>query len=160
MLIEQLLRNLKKPYRPRFQLIITLKLILDIARFMLVIAAFGYSCAAKAQPLKRNNTSKYTVNDGLLQSTMRNIGFDKNNFCWLSFPNGIQKFDGKRFIDIPIQEGLPDNKWVFFFRCGNGDLIISHSMGLSKYDITNNKFSILYRNISKTTKPMILCITN
>ena len=95
---------------------------------------------AKAQQIERFNTFSYSVNEGLLQSTLVDMAYDRNNFCWISFPNGIQKFDGREFIIVPIQQGLPDDKFVKFFRCSNGDLLISHSQGISKYDIAGNRF--------------------
>jgi signal transduction histidine kinase len=101
-----------------------------------------------AQAIERFNSFSYSVNEGLLQSTLADMAFDKNNFCWLSFPNGIQKFDGKNFINVPVQPGLPDDKLVYFFKCRNGDLLISHSKGISKYEINNNKFRLVYTNRS------------
>ncbi len=148
------MRNLINPNRQGFIITNTLKLTKHITRFFLALIIIGASLVVDGQVIQRYNSFKYTVNEGLLQSTMSDINFDSNNFCWLSFPNGIQKFDGKRFIDVPVQEGLPDNKWIYFFRCKNGDLIISHSFGLSKYDIKSNKFVILYRNISTVMTPM------
>lgn len=126
--------------------IINLKLTLNITRFILLTALTSCGLVAISQPIQRYNNFKYSVNEGLLQSTMSDINFDSNNFCWLSFPNGIQKFDGKNFINIPVQPGLPDNKWCYFFRCKNGDLLISHIMGISKYEISNNKFIHIYKN--------------
>jgi len=99
---------------------------------------------AKAQSISRYNTFSYNVNEGLLQSTISDMAFDKNNFCWLSFPNGIQKFDGKSFTTVPVQPGLPDDKLVYFLRCRNGELLISHSQGISKYEINNNRISQVY----------------
>ena len=72
------------------------------------------------------------------------MAFDKHNFCWWSFPNGIQKFDGKNFTNIAIQPGLPDDKEAYFFRSSNGDLFISHSQGISKYKIGSNRFTQIY----------------
>ncbi len=102
---------------------------------------FGLFCfQAQSQTIERFNTFNYNVNEGLLQSTIIDIAYDKNNFCWLSFPNGIQKFDGKNITNVPVQPGLPDDKLVLFFRCANGDLLISHSYGISKYEIDANRF--------------------
>ncbi|MBL7700932.1 MAG: hypothetical protein JNM14_01675 [Ferruginibacter sp.] len=98
----------------------------------------------QAQQTERFNTFSYSVNEGLLQTTITDIAYDKNNFCWISFPNGIQKFDGREFTIVPIQPGLPDDKFVTFFRCSNGDLLISHSQGISKYDINGNRFEQVY----------------
>jgi hypothetical protein len=81
------------------------------------------------------------------------MAFDQNNFCWLSFANGIQKFDGKNFTAIPVQAGLPDDKWVKFFKCRNGALLFSHSEGISTYNIANNRFQIIYRSDSNDLMP-------
>jgi signal transduction histidine kinase len=99
---------------------------------------------AGAQSIERFNTFSYSVNEGLQQSTIGDIAYDKNNFCWISFPNGIQKFDGREFTIVPIQPGLPDDKFVKFFRCSNGDLLICHSQGISKYEINGNRFVQVY----------------
>jgi signal transduction histidine kinase len=111
-----------------------------------------------AQTLSRYNTFSYKVNEGLLQSTIANIAFDKNNFCWISFPKGIQKFDGKSFTAVPLQTGLPDDKLVSFFECKNGDLLISHTEGISKYDILSNKIKQVYTNsTSEKFPPAFIC---
>ena len=110
---------------------------------------------SKAQTIERYNTFSYSVNEGLLQSTIANIAVDKNNFCWISFPIGIQKFDGKKFIDIPVQNGLPDNKGVHFFKCSNGNLLISNTAGISKYEIANNNFTLIYKNAPTENKQII-----
>lgn len=82
---------------------------------------------------------------------------DKNNFCWISFPNGIQKFDGNSFENIPAQHGLPDDKFAKFFRCQNGDLLISHSKGISKYDIGTDNFSLVYKQpVAGQQAPIII----
>lgn len=106
-----------------------------------------------AQPITRYNSFSYNVNDGLLQSTIADIAIDKNNFCWISFPNGIQKFDGKNFIYIPVQPGLPDDKFVTFLKCNNGDLLLSHSAGISKYIIDANRLQQVYNNKSPAKNP-------
>jgi Y_Y_Y domain/Histidine kinase len=107
------------------------------------------------QTLSRYNTFSYNVNEGLLQSTISDIAFDKNNFCWISFPKGIQKFDGKNFTTVPIQSGLPDDKLVSFFECKNGDLLISHNEGFSKYDILSNKIKQVYTNSASEKLPTV-----
>lgn len=97
-----------------------------------------------SQQLSRYNTFSYNVNEGLLQSTIGEIAFDKNNFCWISFPNGIQRFDGKNFFTVPLQPGLADNKHCDFFKCSNDVLLVSHSRGLSRYEADGNKFTAVY----------------
>jgi signal transduction histidine kinase len=115
-------------------------------RLLILITAFilQHTRYCSAQSITRYNTFSYNVNEGLLQTTIKDIAFDKNNFCWLSFPNGIQKFDGKNFTTV--QTGLPDDKLCQFFQCANGDLLISHQQGISKYEITGNRFIQVYAN--------------
>lgn len=114
---------------------------------------FGCPGILSAQEPERYNVFNYSVNEGLLQSTMGDIAVDKNNQCWISFPNGIQKFNGKQFINIEPQEGLPDNKYTYFLKMKSGDILISHSKGISIYDIANNKFKLLYTHTEKTEVP-------
>lgn len=89
----------------------------------------------------------------MLQSNVLDMAFDKNNFCWLSFANGIQKFDGKNFTNVPVQRGLPDDKWTKFFRCRNGDLLLSYASGISRYEITSNRFKPIYTTITAEKQP-------
>lgn len=118
-------------------------------RLILLLAAFAVNSGVLlSQSVSRYNSFSYNVNEGLLQSTIGDIEIDKNNFCWISFPNGIQKFDGKNFITVPVQPGLPDDKFVAFFKCSNGDLLLSHSKGISKYEINSNRFLQVYTNHS------------
>lgn len=98
-----------------------------------------------AQNIVRYYTFSYGVNDGLLQTTIGDIEIDRNNYCWIAFPNGIQKFDGTSFVNVPVQPGLPDDKFADFFSCKNGDLIVSHSQGISRYNINADNFSLVYK---------------
>jgi hypothetical protein len=124
--------------------------------YIIVFLSSAMHCYA--QTLSRYNTFSYNVNEGLLQSTIGSIAFDKNNFCWISFPKGIQKFDGKNFTAVPIQPGLPDDKLIAFFECKNGDLLISHTEGFSKYDVLSNKINQVYTNrTSEKFPPTFIC---
>lgn len=129
-----------------------------LLKYSTIIFAFAYllltGANVQAQNIERFNTFSYSVNEGLLQSTITDMAFDKHNFCWISFPNGIQKFDGKNFTGVPVQPGLPDDKFVYFFRCKNGSLLISHSQGVSKYEINNNRFTQVYNNAATVKKPV------
>lgn len=121
-----------------------LQQLLKIYKAILVTFFFGAGIIVHAQTIERFNSFSYNVNEGLLQSTITDMAFDKNNFCWISFPNGIQKFDGKNFTAVPVQAGLPDDKSVLFFRSSNGDLLLSHSGGITRYEINSNRFIQVY----------------
>ena len=98
-----------------------------------------------SQAISRYNSFSYGVNEGLLQSTISDMEFDRNNCWWLSYPNGIQRFDGKKFVFVPVQPGLPENKYCRFFKCNDGSLIVSHFQGISRYDDKGNKFNLVYK---------------
>ncbi len=112
---------------------------------------------ALCQHIERYNTFNYNVNEGLLHSNIGDLDFDKNNFCWISFATGLQKFNGKTFSQVPVQEGLPVDKGLSLFSCKNGDLLVSHPYGISKYDINTNKFSQVFTNNPKyPVRPVII----
>lgn len=111
----------------------------------------------QSQHLKRFNSFRYSVNEGLLQSTITDLAIDGNNIWWISFPNGIQKFDGKAFYTIPVQEHLPDDKFVLFLTCNNGDVLFSHSKGISRYNVQQDYFTTLYTfNQTQKIPPRLL----
>lgn len=124
-----------------------------IIRYFVTMVMTLLLYTANAQLIDRYNSFNYNVNEGLLQTTIMNMAFDKNNFCWISFPNGIQKFDGIHFTMVPIQAGLPDDKLVYLYTCHNGDLFLSHSGGISKYEISGNRFVQVYTAKAGEGKP-------
>lgn len=73
-----------------------------------------------AQSIERFNSFHYNVNEGMLQSSVQDLAFDENNFCWISYTNGLQKFDGEEFISIPIQDGLPEDSDLGLFKTKSG----------------------------------------
>ncbi len=43
------------------------------------------------------NIVNYTADNGLPQSSVKDIEFDKNGYCWLSTEVGMVRFDGSNF---------------------------------------------------------------
>lgn len=109
-----------------------------------VLFSFVASTATvSAQPLKRLNSVSYNVNEGLLHSSATDIAEDGNRCIWISAGNGVQRFDGRTFHTIGVSNdntGIPDDKYVKFFRLKNGNLWLRHSRGISEYDIHTNRF--------------------
>lgn len=52
----------------------------------------------------------YTVEDGLLSSTVYDIHQDKKGFIWFGTEAGVSKFDGIRFVNYSKKNGLGDNE--------------------------------------------------
>lgn len=126
-----------------------MKRLLQLIFFFLFLVATSVT----GQDIKHYNNFNFRVNEGMLQSTIRDIAFDLNNFGWISYPNGIQRFDGIRFTSVPIQPGLPDDKWAYFQQLPSGDLLISHIYGVSLYHVSNNSFRMVIRWAKPLTDP-------
>lgn len=99
--------------------------------------------SSHAQNIERLNIFSYNVNDGMLQSTIHDIQVDGNNFFWISFPNGLQKFNGSSFQNIPTGKNFPDDKFVALFRTSTGDILLSHELGVTKYNHNTNELTLL-----------------
>ena len=57
------------------------------------------------QPLFRN----YSVNDGLVSNTIRRIFQDSKGFLWIATFEGLSKYDGHRFTNYNVANGLSHN---------------------------------------------------
>lgn len=98
---------------------------------------------------------------------------DGNGFIWFSTGSGVQRFDGRQFHQVPVSntpKGLPDDKYVHFFRLQNGHLWITHNKGISEYNSHTNSFSPVYQfkdtaagHITyclREEKDKVLCLAN
>lgn len=97
----------------------------------------------QAQQEERVRAYGYSVNEGLLQTTITDAACDRFDRLWLSFPNGVQRFNGLYFETISVQDGLPDDKFIRFFKTGNENFFILHSKGISKYNEATNKMELV-----------------
>ncbi|TMI80219.1 MAG: hypothetical protein E6H10_14100, partial [Bacteroidetes bacterium] len=50
----------------------------------------------------------YTSKDGLSSSYILSTYQDKLGYLWIGTPNGLNRFDGKYFVNYGFNEGLPD----------------------------------------------------
>ncbi len=120
-----------------------------------ILTIFSVVFSSDAQPLRRLNSFSYNINDGLLQSSVYDMNFDSFGFVWLSFETGLQRYDGNSFTNIAVQNGLPDNRYIKFFKSKNGMLWLYHSKGISIYNAATNRFSFVYSFNSKTSTPAV-----
>ncbi len=126
-------------------------------RLLFSLIFLGISPHLSAQPAKRLNHLLYNVNEGLLHSQVTDINEDGNGFIWISTGSGVQRFDGKNFhrvIESTTDKGIPDDKYVNFFRLKNGNLLLVHSKGISEYNIHTNRFS----RIAKGKDSLVGCL--
>ena len=52
--------------------------------------------------------TQVTPSDGLAQSQVRTIAQDGRGYLWFGTLGGASRFDGARFLNYALQDGLPD----------------------------------------------------
>ncbi len=64
--------------------------------------------------------SHFDMKDGLAGSTVYSATQDRDGFLWFGTETGVSRFDGKRFTNFTIREGLPDNEVLKVFADSRG----------------------------------------
>jgi len=78
--------------------------------FIPFLLAAGYCCIA--QPYEEKNFTRYTKLDGLSNNYITGIVQDSTGYIWISTYKGLNRFDGKFFINLfknTSQSPLPEN---------------------------------------------------
>ncbi|MCP5048035.1 MAG: histidine kinase, partial [bacterium] len=96
----------------------------------------GITCYDAAQSTFRT----YTTADGLYNDAVYSIGEDRDHNLWIGTARGVDKFDGKTFINYGKGEGYADNESMAggFFADHDGTLWFGTADGLSHYDPRND----------------------
>src|SRR4030095_1536026 len=64
----------------------------------------------------------YSIREGLAGSNVYAVTQDKEGFMWFATETGVSRFDGVRFKNFTIEDGLPDNEILNFFSDSKGRL--------------------------------------
>jgi len=91
-------------------------------------AAVGFS--------QKMNLQKFSVKEGLIQSTVKQIEQDDYGNLWLATNYGLSKFNGKTFENFTTTNGLPSNE-ISSLLFTNEVVFIGTKKGFSSY--TGNK---------------------
>ena len=116
------------------------------------LVGFCYQLSS-AQSLKRLNYISYNVNEGLLQSQVADLVQDGNGFVWISYSNGVQRFDGRVFSspsDTAFNQSSSHDKNVKFLRLLNGNLWLIHEKGFVEYNRYTNHFTDIIVSLTKS----------
>lgn len=68
----------------------------------------------------------YSPADGLASATVYDILQDRNGFIWLATLNGLNRFDGTRFITYGMADGLNSNSITSLAEGNRGELFIGN----------------------------------
>jgi len=83
---------------------------------------------------------KYSVEEGLPQSSVFCLLQDSRNYIWMGTNGGgVTRFDGKKFETFTITDGLSDNIVRSLFEDSKGNIWIGTISGLTFYDGFNFK---------------------
>jgi ligand-binding sensor domain-containing protein len=75
----------------------------------------------------------YSTADGLAADHIDKIVADSRGFVWFCTPEGLSRFDGYRFINFGVAEGLP-HRWAYtFLETRAGQYLVGTGRGLCQF---------------------------
>lgn len=105
-----------------------------------------------AQDLESFSCEWITEEDGLISNEVFHMITDDRGFLWFATNNGISRYNGKTFKNYTIEDGLPDNLVLRFYRQRNGS-IVGECINSLYFKIYND--SIFPHPINDVTKNVI-----
>jgi ligand-binding sensor domain-containing protein/serine phosphatase RsbU (regulator of sigma subunit) len=81
----------------------------------------------------------FSIQDGLVQSTVRTLAVDRQGMLWLGTEGGLATFDGTRFKTISTRDGLPETNITQLLFDSKDRLWIGFESGKLGY-LQNNRF--------------------
>ncbi len=88
----------------------------------------------------------YGVKNGLGQSQVSAMVQDAHGFVWIgTHGGGLTRFDGRRFRDFRIEDGLLSND-IYDILLSDNKLIIATIRGISSFDLSTYEFQTLYES--------------
>jgi serine phosphatase RsbU (regulator of sigma subunit) len=103
---------------------------------------------------QKMNLQKFSVKDGLVQSTVKQIEQDEYGNLWLATNYGLSKFNGKTFENFTTTNGLPSNE-ISSLLFTNEILFIGTKKGFCAY--AGNKLDTreIFKKINGNTKKIL-----
>ena len=74
----------------------------------------------------------YTTADGLAHDHVRRIVLDSRGFLWFCTMQGLNRFDGQRFIEYSVREGLGSASVFDVLETRDGDYWVATEAGVSR----------------------------
>ncbi len=100
------------------------------------------------------NLQKFSVKDGLAQSTVKFIEQDTYGNLWLATNNGLSKFNGKTFENLTTTSGLPSNE-ITHLLFANELLFIGTKKGFCSYNGHEIDHRDLYKKVKGSVKKIL-----
>lgn len=104
-------------------------------RFILILTIMILANAETSEGQQTFNVQHYTAENGFPQKFVSHITEDSLGYLWIStIGGGIMQYDGKRFVNYTINEGLIDNFVIAGAVDRNQNLWFATSKGVSKFN--------------------------
>lgn len=100
------------------------------------------------------NLQKFSVKDGLCQSTVKQIEQDDFGNLWLATNYGLSKFNGKSFETYSTTDGLPSND-ISCLLYKNENIFIGTRKGFCSYNGGKIENTALFRKIEGHVKKIV-----
>lgn len=113
---------------------------------LILNAAVGFS--------QKMNLQKFSVKEGLIQSTVKQIEQDDYGNLWLATNYGLSKFNGKTFDNFTTTNGLPSNE-ISSLLFTNEALFIGTKKGFCSYSGNKVETNPIYQKISGNVKKIL-----
>jgi len=55
---------------------------------------------------------RHTQDDGLTNNAVRAVLRDSRGYVWMGTSNGLNRYDGRNYLEINIENGIPDNNYI------------------------------------------------
>src|SRR5436190_5333537 len=81
-----------------------LQICLTIRTWVLAAAVVCCQCAAMGQDLTLVSPRSWSADNSLLTDNISDLGQGKDDYLWLATYRGVLRFDGLRFVAMPIPE--------------------------------------------------------
>jgi len=75
----------------------------------------------------------YSTADGLAADRIESIAVDSRGFVWFCTPEGLSRFDGYRFKNFGVAEGLPDRSVNALLETRSGAYLVATAAGLCQF---------------------------
>lgn len=103
---------------------------------------------------QKMNLQKFSVKDGLIQSTVKVIEEDEYGNLWLATNYGLSKFNGKTFENYTTTSGLPSNE-ISSLLFSNDILFIGTKKGFCSYSGNKIDTKGIYKKINGSIKKIL-----
>src|SRR5882724_4266806 len=97
--------------------------------FLLIACCLTIPARAERLPVKT-----YTTADGLAHDDVQRIVRDSRGFLWFCTVEGLSRFDGSRFVNYGVDQGLPRRQVHDLLEARDGTYWIATGQGLVRFN--------------------------